>query len=235
MMKKLMAAALVTAAWAGTANAAVTYQIDVDTSSQAGRSGYIQLDFGSGCPNCDTTQKAYAAASGFKTDGAATAFDLGDERNDLAQGTGSFTGTVLLDNYTGTPASVLQKLAFGSTLSFLVSLSGPAVDAPLNTNANVFGLNSFYVSFYDADITQNLFAGAGALATAALHVQEDGSVLAVANPDALDATKPTGGTSFASLQQVSAVPEPATWAMMVLGFGMVGAGLRRRKVKVAFA
>ena len=32
-----------------------------------------------------------------------------------------------------------------------------------------------------------------------------------------------------------AVPEPATWAMMILGFGLVGAGMRRRRVRVAFA
>jgi len=32
-----------------------------------------------------------------------------------------------------------------------------------------------------------------------------------------------------------AVPEPATWAMMILGFGVVGAGMRRRRVRVAFA
>ena len=29
----------------------------------------------------------------------------------------------------------------------------------------------------------------------------------------------------------SAVPEPATWAMMILGFGMVGSAMRRRNVK----
>ena len=39
---------------------------------------------------------------------------------------------------------------------------------------------------------------------------------------------------------VTAVPEPATWAMMLLGFGMVGFGLRSRRngkvtTKVAFA
>lgn len=36
---------------------------------------------------------------------------------------------------------------------------------------------------------------------------------------------------------VAAVPEPATWAMMILGFGLVGATLRyrRRSTKVAFA
>lgn len=31
-----------------------------------------------------------------------------------------------------------------------------------------------------------------------------------------------------------AVPEPATWAMMVAGFGMIGGALRRRKAVVSF-
>jgi hypothetical protein len=34
---------------------------------------------------------------------------------------------------------------------------------------------------------------------------------------------------------MTAVPEPATWAMMLLGFGIVGSSARRRKVNVAFA
>jgi hypothetical protein len=33
----------------------------------------------------------------------------------------------------------------------------------------------------------------------------------------------------ASLAQTSAVPEPATWAMMIAGFGMAGAALRRKR------
>ena len=32
-----------------------------------------------------------------------------------------------------------------------------------------------------------------------------------------------------------AVPEPATWAMMIAGFGMIGGVMRRRKTTVAFA
>jgi hypothetical protein len=35
---------------------------------------------------------------------------------------------------------------------------------------------------------------------------------------------------------LSAVPEPATWGLMILGFGMIGAAMRRReKVSVAYA
>jgi hypothetical protein len=34
---------------------------------------------------------------------------------------------------------------------------------------------------------------------------------------------------------VAAVPEPATWAMMICGLGLVGASLRRQKMSVRFA
>jgi PEP-CTERM motif len=33
----------------------------------------------------------------------------------------------------------------------------------------------------------------------------------------------------------AAVPEPATWAMMIAGFGLAGAALRRRRVSVVYA
>lgn len=33
----------------------------------------------------------------------------------------------------------------------------------------------------------------------------------------------------------NAVPEPATWAMMIAGFGLVGGAMRRRKMTVRFA
>ncbi len=36
-----------------------------------------------------------------------------------------------------------------------------------------------------------------------------------------------------SLLQSSAVPEPATWAMFILGFGVLGYGLRRRNAQVS--
>ncbi|QQV78939.1 FxDxF family PEP-CTERM protein [Sphingomonas aliaeris] len=41
----------------------------------------------------------------------------------------------------------------------------------------------------------------------------------------------TGNLSFAT--QVAAVPETATWGMMILGFGMIGAASRSRKVKTS--
>jgi hypothetical protein len=40
--------------------------------------------------------------------------------------------------------------------------------------------------------------------------------------------------SFSLNEPLGAVPEPATWLMMIAGFGLVGAGMRRRATKVAF-
>lgn len=53
---------------------------------------------------------------------------------------------------------------------------------------------------------------------------------------------PNGQPPFALLDDVSvtdhiaaAVPEPASWAMMIAGFGLVGASLRKRRGATAFA
>ena len=42
---------------------------------------------------------------------------------------------------------------------------------------------------------------------------------------------------FDNIATVSAVPEPATWAMMIMGFGLAGSAVRnsRRKAAAAFA
>lgn len=44
-----------------------------------------------------------------------------------------------------------------------------------------------------------------------------------------------GNGSLTISAATAAVPEPASWAMMIGGFGLVGAAVRRRKVAVSFA
>jgi hypothetical protein len=43
----------------------------------------------------------------------------------------------------------------------------------------------------------------------------------------------SGSFTFLSPSMVAAVPEPASWAMLLIGFGMTGAVLRRRKAALA--
>jgi hypothetical protein len=42
-------------------------------------------------------------------------------------------------------------------------------------------------------------------------------------------------TSLQVIEDAPAVPEPASWAMMVGGFGLIGGAMRRRRVSVSFA
>jgi hypothetical protein len=41
--------------------------------------------------------------------------------------------------------------------------------------------------------------------------------------------------SYSGALNLGSVPEPATWAFMILGFGLIGGALRRRKAAVSFA
>ena len=50
-------------------------------------------------------------------------------------------------------------------------------------------------------------------------------------------TSQSGGKNFllGGLTMTAAVPEPGTWATMLLGFGLMGVGFRRRRVSQAFS
>ncbi len=65
-------------------------------------------------------------------------------------------------------------------------------------------------------------------------LDKDGNIYLVAELGGIN----SGASAFIKLarEQVSgAVPEPATWAMMLGGLGLVGGAMRRRATKVAFA
>jgi hypothetical protein len=58
--------------------------------------------------------------------------------------------------------------------------------------------------------------------------------LDVINGPEIDFTSITGATfSVDGIAETGGVPEPATWAVMLLGFGGVGAGLRARRRQIA--
>lgn len=46
-------------------------------------------------------------------------------------------------------------------------------------------------------------------------------------------TSIVSGASTLTISDVGAVPEPATWAMMITGFGLTGGAMRRRRSKPA--
>lgn len=47
--------------------------------------------------------------------------------------------------------------------------------------------------------------------------------------------RPTVQQAFAGTLNAPGIPEPASWGLMILGFGLAGTGLRRREAAPAFA
>jgi hypothetical protein len=101
---------------------------------------------------------------------------------------------------------------------FLVLYASPF--NPASPLTNVIVANDDLTGLTDSGFTQTLLAGTVYTAV-------------ITGFDNLDF-----GTYTLTIANAAAVPEPATWGMMLAGFGMVGFGLRRRakpSVRVTYA
>ncbi len=99
--------------------APIQYAVSIDTSSVA--SGYLDFQFSAGGP----AQDLYGVISGLNI----STGQLGPAILD-GDVTGSFPGLVTLSNVPGFSADFQQVLSFPSTLSFILTFRGPALDAP---------------------------------------------------------------------------------------------------------
>ena len=77
---------------------------------------------------------------------------------------------------------------------------------------------------------------AGLLFATAGHAAEvyDDPMAMPAGPPVAEETRPPGSGLQHLYHLASSLPEPMTWAMMIIGFGSAGAILRRRKVMGEF-
>jgi hypothetical protein len=83
---------------------------------------------------------------------------------------------------------------------------------PANSSGNI--VDEFGLDFIAGGVTYNLYKFTGDFA----YHEYDGATGRLVFDDQL------------TLAQVRDVPEPATWAMMIAGFGLVGGALRRRRI-----
>lgn len=92
---------------------------------------------------------------------------------------------------------------------------------------------------FDPDVLQFTSGSYGSGGTFTILTDDTGSAITVsknglaagANTLTLNGTFNPTGNGFAAVGgslNLTAVPEPATWALFILGFGAIGAGMRRR-------
>ena len=147
---------------------------------------------------------------------------------DMPDGT-IFGGTFLAAGpLAGQPAT----LNFGSALSYLSFLWGsPDTYNRLTVNTNLgsydFNVNSLNFAVRDGNQAFSQYVQFAASAGEAI------TGVTFTNDPARDAFE----TANFNYTLAAAVPEPATWAMMLVGFGMIGAAARyrRRGVAVTYA
>ena len=130
----------------------------------------------------------------------------------------SFTGTITVTNSpNGVTGANIVTPDFGTFNSIINQ-------TPVGTNYSVQLENTAntYVFFLQLDSAATLFAGSGASITS--------GVLGVANCE--DVCTISGQVTSGTLS-IAAVPEPSTWAMLLLGFAGLGFIAYRRKNKAA--
>jgi len=117
-----------------------TYLVVVDTSSVSGTVGHIDFQFN---PGNATTQAASAVVGSFNL--------VGGSLTGVPQVTGSVSGalpgTITFTNSTALN-EVFQGVTFGTTLSFEVTFSGPAIDTP---NGTATAGSTFGIGLYDSN------------------------------------------------------------------------------------
>jgi hypothetical protein len=145
---------------AATASAQATYIVTVNTSSlPGGTKGFVDFQFNPGSPS---SQEATAQIQSFTTDGAldtslTNPFAFGNPGT-VGNASGTLPGTVTLDNGCATVCSAdneyLEGIDFGTTITFVLQLNGPAVTSP-NPAA---GESSFFLYFYNLAGTATLLS-----------------------------------------------------------------------------
>src|SRR5271166_2943225 len=188
--------------FASAASAApITYDVTVDTSSISGTAGSFDFEFN---PGPLVTQAASLQILNFTSHGtlAGSPALTGDV-------SGALPGTVAFDNGTAFN-DYFEGYTYGSTLSFQVSLFGPALSSPdgTSTSGSAFAFSMFSDAVGTMPVltsdTTNGFAFT-------IDLNLDGTTT-VTNSSAQTTITPATGPP--------AVPEPGTLPLMAAGIGL---------------
>ena len=195
-------------------NATGSVQIDVALASgvafQIPGSGALWWDLGGGDTSIAGLDTTFTTPVGgtYPTGGAFA--DAVFSNNAFRQGNGFLSG---FDYQVAVTDSTGGKDYYGAPLHLIFTLSGTGLSSASFTSQSETAGGASHDVFFGADLRQTLATGAvitGPAGATECFTRECGG----------------GGGQ-------GGVPEPATWAMMILGFGGVGVTLRRRRTLVA--
>lgn len=143
------------------------------------------------------------------------------------------------------PASTVGSSSLGAfTYGHTVCTSGPpggpidgtfaidfGSDGFFGTLSGVTARNAIVPTFFDFDIAYSILGGTGRFlgATGTFRTGPGSGADVTFRPSRITLNLVDGSIN------APAVPEPATWALLILGFGAVGAAMRRRGAGVAIA
>lgn len=153
----------------------------------------------------------------------------------ILNGTGS---GVNVFNITGSEWASLGKLTFsGPGTGAIVNVSGTSLSRFVNLDFGNLAVDQVIFNFYEATSVSmgGMHVNGSILAPSALVTLNGGSVSGSVVADRFhSAGTHVGGIGFNGYNSpITAVPEPSTWAMLILGFGAVGAAMRRRRTGIA--
>ena len=183
---------------AGAATAApVTYSVIVNTSSISGTPGSLDFNF---APGAVDSQPAFVQISGFSSNGTLVSCPSNVQGFcNTGDVTGTLPGTLTFDNGTAFN-DYFDDFTFGSTLSFMVSLSGPALSTPDGTSSS------------------------GSIFAFSMFSDPAGSIPALTSNNTLGYAMTVnvnlnGTTTVDDFSAQTTVPEPGSLSLMALGVG----------------
>jgi PEP-CTERM motif len=213
MQRSLVILTLTAAALCGSAANAASLSGFGNPAANAALAGGTQIDFSS------FANGSYASVNqnGATISGTGGQFRISDDFGNLFNSTGRH-----LDNNQGSTLA-LEFLFADAVSAFAFNLGAHDSSWTLKSYAGANLLETYtFAPTFASNAGQYYGLSGSGITRATLEVSSFDYVL-------LD------NLTFA-LDEAGAVPEPATWAMMLVGFGMVGGAMRRRaKISVGYA
>ena len=149
-------------------------------------------------------------------------------------GTYSAASLDLISTVYSNPDPGVDRIEFHDVFtaySAFTSASGGAAAYADLMDGSLYGFANLYNTTTSVGLGGNAVSDINAAAGQVLIIGFTNATLNLQDPNGVDSGIYTngGGSPVLQLTSGAAVPEPATWAMMITGFGLAGVALRRRR------